>query len=312
MQLVVHNRTLESFELCERAAANGHEESIWITNVVRDVEMEWDAIKEAFAQTEEPLGWYFAGMLSEDEREQFDFFKKSAEGGCSWSQVEYGAFFFKEDSIYELVEKDEKVYFEWQEKAAKQNNPEAMHRLGMWFRDDDEDHKAVSYCRSAAELGWKSSMDSLPRMLRRGEGCEKDLRQAAIWSVKGDGTLFWDTMRKARESWRGFINLDYDFDQMCYSLGWGFYWYEYGSNEWNIQHDGLNVFGNRCLDYYCSCVELQQRSIFTFLWFWNRTTGIKGPGWIIAQMVWEEREDNLVKLFEENNEEEPEMKRIKK
>jgi hypothetical protein len=72
------------------------------------------------------------------------------------------------------------------------------------------------------------------------------------------------------------------------------------------------VFGNQCIDYYCSCVELQQKSIFTFLWFWNRTTGVKGPGQMIAQMVWQQREDNLVKMFEEIDREEPETKRIKK
>jgi hypothetical protein len=33
---------------------------------------------------------------------------------------------------------------------------------------------------------------------------------------------------------------------------------------------------------------------------------------MIAQMVWEQREDNLVKNFEKADGEEPEMKRIKK
>jgi hypothetical protein len=104
-----------------------------------------------------------------------------------------------------------------------------------------------------------------------------------------------------------------DFDQLCYSLGWGLYWYLYGSEYWNEQGDENQVFGNRCLDYYCSCVELQQKSIFTFLLCWNRTTGVKGPGQMIAQMVWKGREDNLVAPFDQNNgEEEPEMKRIKK
>jgi hypothetical protein len=44
-------------------------------SVVKDVEMEEIALIEAFAKTEEPLGWYFAGKLS-DGREQFDFYKK--------------------------------------------------------------------------------------------------------------------------------------------------------------------------------------------------------------------------------------------
>jgi hypothetical protein len=52
------------FKRFERAAAKGHEESIWISSVVKDVKMTWIALKEAFAKTEEPLGWWFAGLLS--------------------------------------------------------------------------------------------------------------------------------------------------------------------------------------------------------------------------------------------------------
>jgi hypothetical protein len=95
-------------------------------------------------------------------------------------------------------------------------------------------------------------------------------------------------------------------------LGWVLFWYQYGTRHWKRQHDEKNAFGNRCLDYYCSCVELQQKSIFTFLLCWNRTTGVKGPGQMIAQMVWEQREDNLLETFEQSGGEEPEMKRIKK
>jgi hypothetical protein len=107
--------------------------------------------------------------------------------------------------------------------------------------------------------------------------------------------------------------LDCDFNQLCYTFGWGLYWYQYGSEDWNKQGDENRVFGNRCLDYYCSCVELQHKSIFTFLLCWNRTTGgVKGPGQMIGKIVWEEREDNLVKTFKESAGKEPEMKRIKK
>jgi hypothetical protein len=112
-----------------------------------------------------------------------------------------------------------------------------------------------------------------------------------------------------------FEKFDCDFNQLCYALGWGLYWYQYRSTEWNERSDEEKAFGSHCLDYYCSCVELQQKSIFTFLLCWNQTTGVKGPGQIIGQMVWEEREDNLLIPFEESEEEdseEPEMKRIKK
>jgi hypothetical protein len=58
---------------------------------------------------------------------------------------------------------------------------------------------------------------------------------------------------------------------------------------------------------------MQQNSIFTFLLFWNRSTGaVKGPGQIIGNMVWEQREENLVKSFDLRDAEEPEVKKIKK
>jgi hypothetical protein len=104
-------------------------------------------------------------------------------------------------------------------------------------------------------------------------------------------------------------DLDCDFDQICYTLGWGLYWYMYGTDDW----DEDDAFSNRCLGYYCSCVELQQKSILIFLWFWNQATRrVKGPGQMIAQMVWEQREENFVKSFGQSEGEEPEIKRIKK
>jgi TPR repeat protein len=301
----------ESFARFERAAAKGHEESIWIMSVVKDVEMENSAVRKAFGKTEEPLGWYFAGLLS-DGREKFDFYKKSAEGGCSWGQVQYGWRF----RTGKFVEKDMKLYVEWLEKAASnQNNPEAMEWLGWWFLyDGDDKEKALSYFRAAAELGWERSMNSLAEMLKDGEGCVKDSRQAVIWSTKGDSNVFWDLLGNAGQALKSGAreDLDCDFDQLCYSLGWGLFWYQYETGRRKNQNAEAQTFGNRCLDFYCSCVELQQESIFTFLWFWNRTTGVRGPGQMIAQMVWEGREDNLVKTFEQNGEKEPETKRIKK
>jgi hypothetical protein len=311
-----------SFARFDRAAAKGHEESIWILSVVKDVEMEKSACKEAFAKTEEPLGWYFAGELSYDDgREAVEFWKKSAEGGCSWGQAWYAWAL----SDGEFVEYDFKAHAEWQEKAVNQNNPMAMYWLGKWFQHERRDQeKAVSYFRAAAELGWKNSIDSLTLMLRDGEGCERDLRQAVIWSAKEDwgkflvGSTKIDVFsnlltdgRRALES-GATEDLGCEINQLCYLLGWGLYWYLYGSLRWIFESGKNQAFGNRCLDFYCSCVELQQKSIFTFLLFWNRTTGVKGPGQMIAQMVWEGREDNLVKPLTQPRRRSARLKRIKK
>jgi hypothetical protein len=285
----------ETFERFVRAAAKGHEESIWILSVVKDVEMEKNALKETFAKTEEPLGWYFAGMLSSG-RERFDLMKKSAEGGCSWGKVAYG-WNFRFGG--EFVEKEEKAYVEWLEKAANQNNPSAMDWLGNWFRFDAPDkEKAVLYYHSGAELSHKGAMESLANRLRDGDGCEKDWSQAAVWSAKGDFCyVFWDLLgdaKRALESPRT-NNLDCDFNQLCFALGWGLYWYVCDSDEWKEQKEEVQAFGERCLDFYCATMELQRESIFTFLLFWNRTVGVKDVGALIGKMVWEEDRSVLVK-----------------
>jgi TPR repeat protein len=217
----------------------------------------------------------------------------SAEGGCSWGQAEYGLHFGHGGRF---VEQDKKVYVEWLEKAAKQNNPRAMHNLAeWWFIAEDKKEKAFSNYRGAAELGWKNSISYLSEMLIDGRGCEKDLRQAVIWSAKANSDVLTEVLTDA--GWAleegKTKQLDCDFNQLCYALGWGLYWY------WRGSERKRESFGNRCLDYYCSCVELQQKSIFTFLLCWNRTAGVKEVGVMIGKMVWEEKEDNLVKTFED-------------
>jgi hypothetical protein len=291
----------ECFPLFERAATKGHEESIWITSVLDNVQLEKNAVKEAFAMAGEPLGWYMVGELSYG-RERFDFYKKSVEGGCSWGQVAYGWYFH----LGTFVEKDEKVHVEWLEKAAKQNNPWVMKQLGDWFRDEGGDkQKAVSYYRTALDLGSgsKESMYFLADMLRKGVGCKKDLRQAVVWSAKGDSMLFWELLEEARGVFESGAteNSDCNFDQLCFSLGWGLFWYAYEFHNFYFkQHKKFCV---RSMDFYCSCIELQQKSLFTFLLCWNRATGgVKDVGATIGQMVWDGRGDNLVKKFEVRSE----------
>jgi TPR repeat protein len=155
-------------------------------------------LREVFAKTETPLGWYLAGLFSHG-REEFDFFKKSAEGGCSWGQAEYA----RHLKWGKFVEKDEKVHVEWLEKAVNQKNPDAMHKLGSWFRfkGGNDQERAVSYHRAGADLGWRMCMWNLALMLHGGEGCAKDLRQAVIMAVKGDaGGVFRVGLRDARQA----------------------------------------------------------------------------------------------------------------
>jgi hypothetical protein len=284
----------EPFGRFETAAAKGHAESIWIGSVVKEAGMTKSDLAKSFAQTEKPLGWWAAAMLSElDSREEFDFFKKSAEGGCSWGQLSY-AWFFNEPS--EFVEQDTQAYLEWLEKAARQDNPLAFHWLGDWFGEKTEGNdmeKEFRYVRRAAELGMKSAMIQLAMLYFKGDACAQDLRLAAIWSAKGKDADVSDVYQKvllfAKDSFEAGC-LGPGFDQFCSSLGWGMYWHLYGSDDWDFDlNDSDKEFASYCLDFYCATMELQQKSIFTFLLCWNRTIAVKDVGVMIGKMIWKER-----------------------
>ena len=109
----------------EKAAKQGHEKSQWIWNVVKDMESEWEnenvadiekALVKVFAETESPLGFYFAGRLGDwNSRERFEHFKRSSEGGCSWGQIQYRRYF--DSGVEWFVERDENMYLELLGKA---------------------------------------------------------------------------------------------------------------------------------------------------------------------------------------------------
>jgi hypothetical protein len=105
-----------------------------------------------------------------------------------------------------------------------------MHLLGLWFGGygkGNDNEKAVSYYRGAAELGWKASMDNFAEKLRDGAGCVKDLRPAAISSAKGNMPVFWVPLEDAKRALqsRATEDFDCDFHHLCFALGWGLYWY---------------------------------------------------------------------------------------
>jgi TPR repeat protein len=291
MEKLIDYELQQSFVLFEIAAAKGHADSIWITSVVKDVEMRTNPLQRAFAKTEKPLGWYFAGKFSSG-REQLDFMKKSAEGGCSWGQFWLSQYFEPdEDEDDERLGADENVFLEWLKKAADQKNPKALDCLGDWFRGGKEkEEKAIPLYRAAAELGCEKSMGSLAVLLKR----RNSLREAIFWSAQASAFRFWEQLEETREASKGTTeDLDYDFNQLCYTLGWGLYWHRYNASR---HHD--RVFVNACLNYYCSCFELQQKSILTFLWWWNRSGGVKDVGVMLGRMVWEKRDENLLKPLE--------------
>jgi hypothetical protein len=276
----------------KRAAAKGHAESIWIVAVMEAVTLRKSALKEAFVQTEDPLGWYLGATFAESgSEEQFDFYKKSAEGGCSWGQVDY-CWNFRTGQFGTPV--DLRAYVEWSERAALAQNPYALYSLGYWWRNVDEGNdqdKAWSSFYAAATLGWKTAMDLVAEMLIDRESCESNVRQAIRWSARGKyANVFWDMLKAEAEN-------DLVKDELRYLLGEGLYWYLYQSNAWYDCGTTQKIFGESCMDFFCANVELQQKSIWTFLLCWKQRGLVKEVGVLIGKRVWEERADNLVQQF---------------
>jgi TPR repeat protein len=128
------------------------------------------------------------------------------------------------------------------------------------FLNKKEYEKVLSYYRVAALLGWKGSMRELGNTSNNGHGCAKDLRLAVIWYARGaEDYGFLRVLNEARIAFEEGTtqDLNCDFDKLCYSLGWGLYWYMHGTADWERQRNNIMAFGDRCLDYYCEIVELR-------------------------------------------------------
>merc|ERR1711991_129616 len=255
------------------------------------------ATAKAFAETDSPLGLYFAGLLCDvHSRERFDYMKQSSDRECRWAQGVYARYFDPDDET-DMVEKDEKMYLELIEKDAAQKNPQALCRRGVHHYNSSNYKEALVDYRMAAELGWRFGKEELYRMFYYGRRVKKDLVQAVHWCCKDGSLLFGTVLGTALKAWndKAFGDLGCDFNRLAMEIGKGLYWYQYGAESWEKRDQTNKVFGIKCLDYYCETIELRQESIFLFLLFWNKTTGVKGPGRMIGQIVWEGRYDCLVK-----------------
>ena len=299
----------ESFKRFKKAAEKGHKESCWICDVVKDMEVDDDenskqTLLHAFAETECPMGWYWAGRFCDfDSRTALDFYQKSSDGGYSWGQLMYGLYFF----YGKFVKKDEEAYLELLNKAVVQRNPQSMYMAGYWWYESnysgkEEAEKARMWYQAASELRWQHAMYGLAAMCYFGEGGEKDLIQAARLGFVRGGYYFWQVLGQAHaalETERTIGYLGCDFNLLVMELGKGLYWNCYGTSDWSMRtNDDEKKFGEKCLDYYCSVIELQQQAIFLFLQFWNKYVKVKGPGQIIGRLVWQGRFEYLVKEFE--------------
>jgi hypothetical protein len=158
-----------------------------------------------------------------------------------------------------------------------------------WEKDHEERERAVPLLLFAAQRGWADDDGILAEALESGDGCERDLLQAVIWSAKHVQPTYW-WMASAAKS-KTSETLGCDFNQFCYLWGWGLYWYMYEDWRWDTEADDENMyFGHACLEYYMKTEEMQKQSLRLFLWFWKEQVGSQGKdlGEKIGQLVCEE------------------------
>jgi TPR repeat protein len=287
--------TLKSFtsfpqkmEAFQRAALKGHEEAVWIWRALEEAMPEFCmfnrvlSLQRKFEASEGgPLAWYITGELTDGAEYpglRFDFLQKGKE--CSWGELAHAELF--REGFGAFAKKDESFYLKTVEKHAAEKHPHALYLLGESYGHGVE---ALGYFREAERLGWQPAAGKIAALVT-------EKREQIRWSaIANDVGKFWGFLIEIWEAGEGE-------DQVVYALGWGCYWHMYFVEDAPYRRGDHEMFAVASLKYYCSCVELQQDSIFTFLMFWNQSVGVKEVGQMIGQMVWEGREDNLVKEFE--------------
>jgi hypothetical protein len=203
--------------------------------------------------------------------------------------------------------------------------PWLLQNLGLYYAYSHHERDETKYfaCISAAaELGWQPSLRYVAAYLAKGaylrygeEGrLSKDvakLKKAILLDARAEKfdqypyllqNVIAATKRALKKGESGM-----DLNQICFTFGYALYWEVYypGSipkrgesrPKWWYVSPKKQKFGERCIDYYCNEIKFLQKSVFLFLLYWNQQIGIKGPGQMIAQMVWEERGENPIFSF---------------
>jgi hypothetical protein len=332
------NKLGESLARFEKSAAQGHEEGCWVWNIVkramkkRDVraplytlsyssEADTKAIQylgtEFHKGVDIPQGsngikwfWmsiftYYSGYYHSDLEIMFNNIRTSSEAGYSWGHVKY-AYYFK---FGVLVDKDAETYLKLLKLAASCTpfNPEAIMELGDYYHSKEGPYtsmkaKSCVYYLKSLKLGNMDAGKKLVEILF----VAGDLNLAIYFSAKCESHRFWSILRNLSAQYDGYNygnNLKPTFDRhLIYKIGEGLYWHKYDTAIWDSEYIEVQVFGEKCLGFYCDGVDIQQRAIFTFLRCWYITTGIKDVGKFIAQMVWANREENLILSFYDKSE----------
>jgi hypothetical protein len=266
-----------------------------------------EELVQTFGNTDRPLGWFIASFCCEPfSAAQREFLRRCSEAGYSWGHLEYARH-----------EEDNKRAVELVQKAADLGNLCAMEQLvqEVLFQSKDPKKAREMYFDLVAK-GWRSAYVNLAYIFET----EKDYLNCIKYSVCCNRfTEMVCHMRKGKEDvWLVSFLFDFlfifweaveandtnkfgcDFNFLAYELGKGMYWYDYCAGLWKIKSRQSEApFVAECEEYYVENVDLQQKSLHLFLCFCKSTGLLKDLTQMIARMVWDERETNLILDFEE-------------
>lgn len=123
------------------------------------------------------------------------WYKKSAKAGYDWGVYNYAVCLEKGDG----VEKNEAEAAEYYKMAAEQALPEAMNKLGLYYRRQKEETLAAQWFREAADFCYADGMYNYALCLEVGEGIEKNPAEAIKYyeQAANDGHI--ESMNKAGE-----------------------------------------------------------------------------------------------------------------
>ena len=115
----------------------------------------------------------------------FESTKAFAEQGDADAQYNLADMYYVGQYKYPKVEKDDKQAIKWFRKAAEQNHPHALYRLGVLYHNglgvEKDEKEAVKWYRKAAEHNLPEAQTAIGDMYTEGRGVKKDIVMAYAW-----------------------------------------------------------------------------------------------------------------------------------
>ena len=125
------------------------------------------------------------GCGGKKHESDFESIKALAEQGDAGTQYKLGDMYYIGQYKYPEMEKDDKQAIQWFRKAAEQNHPQALYRLGVLYHNglgvEKDEKEAVKWYRKAAEYNLPEAQTAIGDMYAKGQGVKEDIVIAYAW-----------------------------------------------------------------------------------------------------------------------------------